>query len=211
MYSVSKGYRKITYHNWRHGFNVGQTMFTLLTVWPAQLTFTFFFLFSFGSHFYLMSSVHGFPGNLNHYVGVVSIMLYCSGLLVYSQYWMYVVHRYIQYCIKSEVWNRIAKLMIVSEQVWLIQCQKIFVVHSTFLIHIFLFCFLWSQTGKLKRYYTDLEVMAMITAGFLHDIDHRGTNNLYQVKSVDTTTVSTSTCTIASTNNNHPHICMFCD
>ncbi|RXN26965.1 rod cGMP-specific 3, 5 -cyclic phosphodiesterase subunit beta-like protein [Labeo rohita] len=69
MYSVSKGYRKITYHNWRHGFNVGQTMFTLLT------------------------------------------------------------------------------------------------------------------TGKLKRYYTDLEVMAMITAGFLHDIDHRGTNNLYQVKS----------------------------
>ncbi|KAL6469732.1 hypothetical protein MHYP_G00208510 [Metynnis hypsauchen] len=69
MYSVSKGYRRITYHNWRHGFNVGQTMFTLLT------------------------------------------------------------------------------------------------------------------TGKLKRYYTDLEVMAMITAGFLHDIDHRGTNNLYQVKS----------------------------
>lgn len=32
MYSISKGYRKITYHNWRHGFNVGQTMFTLLTV-----------------------------------------------------------------------------------------------------------------------------------------------------------------------------------
>lgn len=39
-----------------------------------------------------------------------------------------------------------------------------------------------AQTGVLKRYYTDLEVMAMITAGFLHDIDHRGTNNLYQVK-----------------------------
>ena len=38
------------------------------------------------------------------------------------------------------------------------------------------------QTGLLKRYYTDLEVMAMITAGFLHDIDHRGTNNLYQTK-----------------------------
>ncbi|XP_056146562.1 rod cGMP-specific 3',5'-cyclic phosphodiesterase subunit beta [Lampris incognitus] len=69
MYSLNKGYRRITYHNWRHGFNVGQTMFTLLT------------------------------------------------------------------------------------------------------------------TGMLKRYYTDLEVMAMITAGFLHDIDHRGTNNLYQVKS----------------------------
>lgn len=32
VYSVSKGYRKITYHNWRHGFNVAQTMFTLLMV-----------------------------------------------------------------------------------------------------------------------------------------------------------------------------------
>uniref|UniRef100_A0A6Q2YPQ3 Phosphodiesterase n=1 Tax=Esox lucius TaxID=8010 RepID=A0A6Q2YPQ3_ESOLU len=68
MYSISKGYRKMPYHNWRHGFNVGQTMFTMLT------------------------------------------------------------------------------------------------------------------TGNLKRYYTDLEVMAMITNAFLHDIDHRGTNNLYQLK-----------------------------
>ncbi|XP_057204992.1 rod cGMP-specific 3',5'-cyclic phosphodiesterase subunit alpha isoform X2 [Triplophysa rosa] len=69
VYSVSKGYRRITYHNWRHGFNVGQTMFTLL------------------------------------------------------------------------------------------------------------------MTGDLKRYYTDLETMAMVTAGLCHDIDHRGTNNLYQMKS----------------------------
>uniref|UniRef100_A0A669QY52 Phosphodiesterase n=1 Tax=Phasianus colchicus TaxID=9054 RepID=A0A669QY52_PHACC len=69
VYSVSKGYRKITYHNWRHGFNVAQTMFTLL------------------------------------------------------------------------------------------------------------------MTGKLKRYYTDLEAFAMVTAALCHDIDHRGTNNLYQMKS----------------------------
>ncbi|KAL4664499.1 hypothetical protein H8959_000045 [Pygathrix nigripes] len=69
MYSLSKGYRKITYHNWRHGFNVGQTMFSLL------------------------------------------------------------------------------------------------------------------MTGKLKRYFTDLEALAMVTAAFCHDIDHRGTNNLYQMKS----------------------------
>ncbi|XP_069507511.1 rod cGMP-specific 3',5'-cyclic phosphodiesterase subunit alpha isoform X2 [Ambystoma mexicanum] len=69
LFSISKGYRKITYHNWRHGFNVGQTMFTLL------------------------------------------------------------------------------------------------------------------MTGKLKRYFTDLEAMAMVTAAFCHDIDHRGTNNLYQMKS----------------------------
>ncbi|XP_074131008.1 rod cGMP-specific 3',5'-cyclic phosphodiesterase subunit beta isoform X2 [Sminthopsis crassicaudata] len=69
LYSVSKGYRRITYHNWRHGFNVAQTMFTLL------------------------------------------------------------------------------------------------------------------MTGKLKSYYTDLEAFAMVTAGLCHDIDHRGTNNLYQMKS----------------------------
>ncbi|XP_069394654.1 cone cGMP-specific 3',5'-cyclic phosphodiesterase subunit alpha'-like [Paralichthys olivaceus] len=69
MYTVRKGYRDITYHNWRHGFNVGQTMFTLLL------------------------------------------------------------------------------------------------------------------TGKLKKYYSDLEAFAMVAAGFCHDIDHRGTNNLYQTKS----------------------------
>uniref|UniRef100_A0A8C4DLW1 Phosphodiesterase n=1 Tax=Dicentrarchus labrax TaxID=13489 RepID=A0A8C4DLW1_DICLA len=70
MYTVRKGYRDITYHNWRHGFNVGQTMFTLLL------------------------------------------------------------------------------------------------------------------TGKLKKYYSDLEAFAMVAAGFCHDIDHRGTNNLYQTKSL---------------------------
>lgn len=36
MYSLSKGYRRITYHNWRHGFNVGQTMFSLLVVRPGR-------------------------------------------------------------------------------------------------------------------------------------------------------------------------------
>ncbi len=133
------------------------------------------------------------------------------GLLVYSQNWMYVVHlrRYQKWSMKQN-----CKLDDCFRTGLVDPVSKIFVVHSTFLIHIFFICFVRSQTGKLKGYYTDLEVMAMITAGFLHDIDHRGTNNLYQVKSVDTTTVSTSTCTIiASTNNNnnHPHICMFCD
>ncbi|XP_007949466.1 cone cGMP-specific 3',5'-cyclic phosphodiesterase subunit alpha' [Orycteropus afer afer] len=69
MYTVRKGYRSVTYHNWRHGFNVGQTMFTLLL------------------------------------------------------------------------------------------------------------------TGRLKKYFTDLEAFAMLAAAFCHDIDHRGTNNLYQMKS----------------------------
>ncbi|KAF6110618.1 phosphodiesterase 6C [Phyllostomus discolor] len=69
MYTVRKGYRSITYHNWWHGFTVGQTMFTLL------------------------------------------------------------------------------------------------------------------MTGRLRKYYTDLEAFAMLAAAFCHDIDHRGTNNLYQMKS----------------------------
>lgn len=42
-------------------------------------------------------------------------------------------------------------------------------------------CFL-TQTGKIKKYYTDLEAFAMVAAAFCHDIDHRGTNNLYQMK-----------------------------
>ncbi|XP_061084441.1 cone cGMP-specific 3',5'-cyclic phosphodiesterase subunit alpha'-like [Conger conger] len=69
MYTIRKGYRDITYHNWRHGFNVGQTMFALL------------------------------------------------------------------------------------------------------------------MTGMLKKYYSDLDAFAMVAAAFCHDIDHRGTNNLYQTKS----------------------------
>ncbi|TNN50286.1 Cone cGMP-specific 3',5'-cyclic phosphodiesterase subunit alpha' [Liparis tanakae] len=76
MYTVRKGYRSITYHNWRHGFNVGHTMFCLL------------------------------------------------------------------------------------------------------------------QTGKLRKYYSDLDAFAMVAAAFCHDIDHRGTNNLYQTKQVKTILVS---------------------
>ncbi|KAG1659915.1 Dual 3',5'-cyclic-AMP and -GMP phosphodiesterase 11 [Nymphon striatum] len=34
MLSVKKNYRHVTYHNWRHAFNVAQTLFTLLTSSP---------------------------------------------------------------------------------------------------------------------------------------------------------------------------------
>lgn len=30
--SVKKNYRQVTYHNWRHAFNVAQMMFSILTV-----------------------------------------------------------------------------------------------------------------------------------------------------------------------------------
>ncbi|KAK2163551.1 hypothetical protein NP493_1456g00002 [Ridgeia piscesae] len=37
LLTVRKNYRNIAYHNWRHAFNVGQFMFTLLTVSPVSL------------------------------------------------------------------------------------------------------------------------------------------------------------------------------
>ncbi len=40
------------------------------------------------------------------------------------------------------------------------------------------------QTGRLRKYYSDLDAFAMVAAAFCHDIDHRGTNNLYQTKQV---------------------------
>lgn len=40
------------------------------------------------------------------------------------------------------------------------------------------------QTGRLRKYYSDLDAFAMVAAAFCHDIDHRGTNNLYQTKRV---------------------------
>ncbi|ELK28299.1 Rod cGMP-specific 3',5'-cyclic phosphodiesterase subunit alpha [Myotis davidii] len=97
MYSLSKGYRRITYHNWRHGFNVGQTMFSLL----------------------------------------------------------------------------------VGQSQDQIDVSKLEALHLPFSPA----SNPTRRTGKLKRYFTDLEALAMVTAAFCHDIDHRGTNNLYQMKS----------------------------
>lgn len=96
MYTVRKGYRAITYHNWRHGFNVGHTMFCLLQVRPVQ---------------HLLSRAQSLHINRSLRVSL--------------------------------------------------------------------------QTGKLRKYYSDLEAFAMVAAAFCHDIDHRGTNNLYQTKQVN--------------------------
>ena len=40
LLSVKKNYRNVTYHNWRHAFNVAQMMFAIVTV-----TFEFYFFF----------------------------------------------------------------------------------------------------------------------------------------------------------------------
>ncbi|KAL5960659.1 Dual 3'5'-cyclic-AMP and GMP phosphodiesterase 11 [Taenia solium] len=33
LLSVKKNYRSVTYHNWRHAFNVAQTMFVMFKTW----------------------------------------------------------------------------------------------------------------------------------------------------------------------------------
>lgn len=39
--SVRKNYRQVTYHNWRHAFNVTQMMFSILTVCDQSPPFKF--------------------------------------------------------------------------------------------------------------------------------------------------------------------------
>lgn len=38
LLSVKKNYRNVTYHNWRHAFNVAQMMFAILTVTETYFT-----------------------------------------------------------------------------------------------------------------------------------------------------------------------------
>jgi len=37
-------------------------------------------------------------------------------------------------------------------------------------------------TGNMRRFFSDLEVYALIVACYCHDLDHRGTNNAFQTK-----------------------------
>lgn len=78
VYSVSKGYRKITYHNWRHGFNVGQTMFTLLMVKSSCV-----------SNKHYMHSANNRPiiESLNRFVTFLNVLEICMGIVPsYSMY-----------------------------------------------------------------------------------------------------------------------------
>lgn len=45
LLSVKKNYRNVTYHNWRHAFNVAQMMFAIVTVNTLTLTRRACFLF----------------------------------------------------------------------------------------------------------------------------------------------------------------------
>lgn len=94
LLSVKKNYRNVTYHNWRHAFNVAQMMFAILTVRR---------IYNFSSH--LMSQ-------LNSWV---------------------------------------------------------------------LFNFI-NQVTQWWKIFGEIECLALIIACLCHDLDHRGTNNSFQIK-----------------------------
>lgn len=152
LFSVSKAYRRITYHNWRHGFNVAQTMFTLLMVCGQGRE----------------------PGH-SHLPGVPGVGVRPPGQ-------------------GKEAAHTLQPVLAQLGCGWGAPRQRSRRGPSP---QIPLPWPGWStelgqqpnpgmdvpqQTGKLKSYYTDLESFAMVTAGLCHDIDHRGTNNLYQMK-----------------------------
>jgi len=39
-----------------------------------------------------------------------------------------------------------------------------------------------SQSSKLSALLTDIEQLALLIGCFCHDLDHRGTNNAFQIK-----------------------------
>lgn len=54
LLSVKKNYRNVTYHNWRHAFNVAQMMFSILTV-----SFIMFFSCKQNNSFFLLRLHNG--------------------------------------------------------------------------------------------------------------------------------------------------------
>uniref|UniRef100_A0A8D2INK4 Phosphodiesterase 6B n=1 Tax=Varanus komodoensis TaxID=61221 RepID=A0A8D2INK4_VARKO len=79
IYSVSKGYRRITYHNWRHGFNVAQTMFTLLMV----ILSTCIFLQDIGSQ-HPLAKLHGSSILERHHLEFGKFLLSEESLNIYQ-------------------------------------------------------------------------------------------------------------------------------
>ena len=50
------------------------------------------------------------------------------------------------------------------------------------IMHLCVVFVLSSQSGKLSSKLTDMEQLALLIGCFCHDLDHRGTNNAFQIK-----------------------------
>lgn len=121
--TVKKNYRPVTYHNWRHAFNVAQSMFTLLKV---RILFLI-------------------------YISLISyFMLFLAD---------------ITYIIMFRTCQILEKNII-----------------GYFLFICFNETFLLLQAGQMVSWFTDLELFVLLTGCLCHDLDHRGTNNQFQLK-----------------------------
>lgn len=105
LLSVKKNYRNVTYHNWRHAFNVAQMMFAILTV---SRSITYYVLLG-----------------ITYYIRV---RILCS---------------IVELCI-----------------------------------------FIRTQATQWWKVFGEIECLALIIACLCHDLDHRGTNNSFQIKYV---------------------------
>lgn len=55
-------------------------------------------------------------------------------------------------------------------------------LHPRFLTLLFSLLSFSSQSSKLSTLLTDIEQLALLIGCFCHDLDHRGTNNAFQIK-----------------------------
>lgn len=52
------------------------------------------------------------------------------------------------------------------------------------------------KTGKMERFMTDLEIFGLLVACLCHDLDHRGTNNSFQMKTTSPLAILYTTSTM---------------
>ena len=52
------------------------------------------------------------------------------------------------------------------------------------------------KTGKMEQFMTDLEILGLLVACLCHDLDHRGTNNAFQMKTESPLAILYSTSTM---------------
>lgn len=56
--------------------------------------------------------------------------------------------------------------------------------------------FAMMKTGKMERFMEDLEILGLLVACLCHDLDHRGTNNAFQLKTDSPLAILYSTSTM---------------
>lgn len=56
--------------------------------------------------------------------------------------------------------------------------------------------FAMMKTGKMERFMTDLEIFGLLVACLCHDLDHRGTNNSFQMKTTSPLAILYTTSTM---------------